>query len=94
MVGCNFDLKHIILIALHRELKILKIRDLLTRNNCQFVQAHMIGKLPQNCNEYFKEMRNQHHYNTRGSQERMIFKITRKTTSYELNSIHHRTAND
>ena len=62
---------------LYRELKILKIRDLLTLNNCQFVQAHMIGKLPQNFNEYFKEMRNQHHCNTRESQEIMIFKITR-----------------
>ena len=31
---------------LYRDSKILKIRDLLTLNNCQFVQAHMIGKLP------------------------------------------------
>ena len=28
---------------LYRDLKMLKIRDLLTLNNCQFVQAHMIG---------------------------------------------------
>ena len=45
---------------LYRELKILKIRDLLTLNNCQFVQDHMIGKLPLNesyksFNEYYKE---------------------------------------
>ena len=84
---------------LYRELKILKIRDLLTLNNCQFVQDHMIGKLPLNesyksFNEYYKEMRNQHNYNTRETKERMIFKITRKTTSYGLNSIHHRAAND
>ena len=45
----------------------------LTLNNCQFVQVHMIGKLPQNFTEYFKERRNQHSYNTRGSKERMIF---------------------
>ena len=37
--------------TLYRDLKILKIRGLLTLNNCQFVQAHMIGKLPQNLNE-------------------------------------------
>ena len=43
---------------LYRDLKILKIIDLLTLNNCQFVQAHMIGKLPQNFNEYFNGMRN------------------------------------
>ena len=79
---------------MYRELKILKKRDLLTLNNCQFVQAHMIGKLPQNLNEQFKEMRNQHNYNTRESKERMMFKITRKTTSYGLDSIHHRAAND
>ena len=36
---------------MQRELKILKKRDLLTINNFQFVQAHMIGKLPQNLNE-------------------------------------------
>ena len=35
---------------LYRELKILKIRDLLTLNNCQFVQAHMIDTLHQNSN--------------------------------------------
>ena len=61
---------------LSRDLKILKIRDLLTLNNCQFVQPHIICKLPQNFNKYFKEMRNQHNYNTRGSKDRMIFKIT------------------
>ena len=54
----------------------------------------MIGKLPQNFNEFFKEIRNQHNYNTRGSKERMIFKITRKTRTYRLNSIHARAAND
>ena len=43
---------------LYRDLKILKIRDLLTLNNCQFVQAHTIGKIPQYFNEYFNEMRN------------------------------------
>ena len=80
--------------SLYRDLNVLKIRDLLTLNNCQFVQAHMIGKLPQNFNEHFKEMRNQHNYNTRQSKERMIFKITRKATTYGLNSIHHRAANN
>ena len=79
---------------LYRDLNILKIRDLLTLNNCQFVQAHMIGKLPQNFNEHFKEMRNQHNYNTRQSKERMIFKITGKATTYGLNFIHHRAANN
>ena len=28
---------------LYRDSKILKTRDLLTLNNCQFVQAHMTG---------------------------------------------------
>ena len=39
-------------------------------------------------------MRNKHNYNTRESKGRMMFKITRKTTSYGLDSIHHRAAND
>ena len=73
---------------LQRDLKILKIRYQLTLNN------FLIGKLPQNFNEHFKEMRNQHNYNTRRSKERMIFKITRKSTTYGLNSIHHRAANN
>ena len=79
---------------LYRDFKNLKIRDLLTLINCQFVQAHMTGNLLQNFSEYFKEMRNQQNYNTRGSKEGMTFKITRRTTSYGLNSIHHRAAND
>ena len=58
------------------------------------MQAHMIGKLPQNFNKYFKKMRNQHNYDTRESKERMIFKITQKTTTYGLNSIHHIAEND
>ena len=40
------------------------------------------------------QLRNQHNYNTSGSKERMIFKITQKTTTYGLNSIHHRAEND
>ena len=79
---------------LYRDLKILKIRDLLTLINCQFVQAHMTGNLPQNFIECFKEIRNQHNYNTRGSKEGMIFKITQRTATYGLNSVHHRAAND
>ena len=39
-------------------------------------------------------MRNQHNYNTRQSKERMIFKITGKATTYGLNFIHHRAANN
>ena len=38
-------------------------------------------------------MRNQHNYNTWGS-KKGIFKITRKTTTYGLNFIHHTAAND
>ena len=54
----------------------------------------MTRNLAQNFSEYFKEMRNQHNYNTRRSKEGMIFKITQRTTTYELNSIHHRAATD
>ena len=44
--------------------------------------------------DLLSQLGNQHNYNTRGSKERMIFKITQKTTTYGLNSIHHRAAND
>ena len=54
----------------------------------------MTGNLPQNFSEYFKEMSNQHNFNTRRSKEGIILKITQKTTTYGLNSIHHRAAND
>ena len=40
---------------LYRGSKILKIRDLLTLNNCQFVKAYIIGKLPRNFNEYLRK---------------------------------------
>ena len=39
-------------------------------------------------------MINQHNYNTRGSKERMTFKKPRATTTYGLNFIYHRAAND
>ena len=39
-------------------------------------------------------MRHQHNYNTRGSKKKKIFKIAQRTTTYGLNSIHHRAAND
>ena len=77
-----------------KKLKILKIRDLLTFINCEFMQAHMTEKLSQNFSEYFKEMRNQDNFNTRESKEGMIFKITQRTTTYGLNSIHRKAAND
>ena len=54
----------------------------------------MTGNLPQNFSEYFKEMSDQHNFNTRRSKEGIILKITQKTTTYGLNSIHHRAAND
>ena len=54
----------------------------------------MAENLPKSFHEYFKEMRNQHNYNTRGSKEGMIFKISQKATTYGLNSIHDRAAND
>ena len=54
----------------------------------------MTENLPKSFHEYFKEMRNQHNYNTRGSKEGMIFKISQKATTYGLNSIHDRAAND
>ena len=40
---------------LYRDSKILKIRDLLTLNNCQFVKAYIIGKLPRNFNEHLRK---------------------------------------
>ena len=50
---------------IYKDLKIIKIRDLLTLINCQLVQAHMTGNLPQNFSDDFKEMRNQHNYKTK-----------------------------
>ena len=54
----------------------------------------MTGNLPQNSSQCFSEMRNQYNCNTRESKERMIFKITRKTTRYGLKPLHHRAVND
>ena len=79
---------------MYRDLKIFRLRDLLTLNNYQFVKAIITGYLPQNSSQYFNEMRNQYNYNARGSKERMIFKITRKTTRYGLKPLHHRAVND
>ena len=41
----------------------------------------MTENLPKNFYGYFKEMRNQHNYNTRGSKEEVTFKITQEATT-------------
>ena len=48
------------------------------------------SKFTSKFSEYFKEMRSQHNYNTRGKKEGTIFKITPKNTTYGLNSLYHR----
>ena len=52
------------------------------------------SKFTSKFSEYFKEMRSQHNYNTRGKKEGTIFKITPKNTTYVLNSLYHRATID
>ena len=78
---------------LFKILKIMKIKDILTYNNCLFVHDQINEKLPNTSAEYFIIASNQYSYNTRGSKYKTIIK-TNNSTTYSLNSIKHRAVSD
>ena len=54
-----FKSKYDVVNPSYKKLKILRLRDMLTPNNCQFVQDQINGKLAGSFNDYFKRTRNQ-----------------------------------
>ena len=88
-----FKTKYDAVNSAYKKLKIIKLRDILTFNNCQFVHVQINRKLPVSFNEYF-ERTSQHNYNTIGSKEGKVMILARKTTAYGKNSVIHREWSD
>ena len=72
----------------------MKIKDILTYNNCLFAHDQINEKLPNTFAEYFIIASNQYSYNTRGSKYKTIIKTTNNSTTYSLNSIKHGAVSD
>ena len=79
---------------LFKKLKLMKMKNILTYNNCLFVHDQINEKLPNTFAEYIIKASNKHSYNTRGSSYKTIIKIINNYTSHRLNSIKHRAASN
>ena len=80
--------------SLFKKTKIMKMKDILTYNNCPFVHDQINKNLLNTFAEYFVIASNQHSYNTRGSKYKTIIKTINNPTTYGLNSVKHRAASD
>ena len=90
----NFKRKGEQVNPLFKMTKIMKMKDVLTFNNCLFVYDQIAEGLPSSFNNFFTTAENQHLYNTRGRSNNSIIKTISKSTTYGLNSVKHRAASD
>ena len=72
-------------------MKILKLNDVVLFKNCAFILKNIRNEQPTTFSNFFKVSRNEHNYNTRGAN---IIKPTVKPTTYGLNSIKYKSADD
>ena len=72
----------------------MKMKDVLTFNNCLFVYDQITERLPSSFKNFFTTAENQHLYNTRGRRNNTIIKTTSKSTTYGLNSVKHKAASE
>ena len=79
---------------LMKKLKIMKMKDILTYNNCLFVHDQINEKLPNTFAKYFIIVLSQHSYNTKENKYKTIVKTINNSTTYSLNSSKHRAAPD
>ena len=75
---------------LYKSMKILKLNDVILFNNCMFVLKRIRNEQPSLFSN-FKVSHNEHNYNAR---EANIIKPTIKTTTYGLDSIKYKLADD
>ena len=75
---------------LYKIMKILKLNDVILFNNCMFVLKRIRNEQPSLFSN-FKVSHNEHNYNVRGAN---IIKPTIKTTTYGLDSIKYKLADD
>ena len=79
---------------LFRNLKIMKLKDILAYKNCTFVQDQINENMPESFYNFFTTATAQHIYNTRGSPNNTIIKATTNSVTYGLNSLKQRGASD
>ena len=77
---------------LFKNSKIMKMKDILTFNNCLVVYDQINEDMPFSFEDLFSTSENQHSYNTRGRKNNTIVKTLPNSTTYFLNSVRHRAA--
>ena len=87
----NFKFKNDPSNPLYKSVKILKLNDAILFNNCMFVLKTIHNDQPSTFSNFFKVSHNEHNYNTRGAN---VIKPNVKTTTYGLNSIKYKLADD
>ena len=86
----NFKSKNDPSNPLYKSKNILKLNDVILFNNCMFVLKRIRNEQPSLFSN-FKVSHNEHNYNARGAN---IIKPTIKTTTYGLDSIKYKLADD
>ena len=79
---------------LYKQMKILKLKDLVTFNNCIFAYDQLSKNLPNVFTEYFKPTGRQHEHNTRGAKNLLLDIPNVKTAKYGSNSIKVKSVTD
>ena len=88
----NFKSKNDSVNPLFKNSKIMKMKDILTFNNCLVVYDQINEDMPFSFEDLFSTSENQHSYNTRGRKNNTIVKTLPNSTTYFLNSVRHRAA--
>ena len=72
---------------IYKELKILRLKDFITLQNCLFVHDFFNNNLPLCFNDYYQSVKRAHSIGTKSSKLGCIFIPHVSTTRYGLNSI-------
>ena len=83
----NFKAGLLHLNDLFNELKILKLKDFITFNNCLFVFGQLKEDLPQTFKNFLLKKYHHHIYNTRGTKKTLIDVPLKNISQYGTNSI-------
>ena len=83
----NFKTGSLHLNDLFNELKILKLKDLITFNNCLFVFDQLKEDLPQAFKNFFLKKYDHHIYNTQGTKKTLLNVPLKNTSKYGTKSI-------
>ena len=87
----NFKTGSLHLNDIFNELKILRLKDLITFNNCLFVFDQSKEDLPQTFKNFFLKIYDHHIYNTGGTKKILLDVPLKNTSQYGTNSIKSRS---